>query len=52
MCDSVLVVILLVVVDTVVDAVVDAVVDRAVVADTDVEVDTGYAELSAETKLV
>ena len=48
MCDSVLVVILLVVVDTVVDAV----VDRAVVADTDVEVDTGYAELSAETKLV
>lgn len=44
MCDSVLVVILLVVVDTV--------VDRAVVADTDVEVDTGYAELSAETKLV
>lgn len=48
MCDSVLVVILLVVVDTVVDAV----VDRAVVADTDVKVDTGYAELSAETKLV
>lgn len=44
MCDSILVVILLVVVDTV--------VDRAVVADTDVEVDTGYAELSAETKLV
>lgn len=44
MCDSVLVVILLVVVD--------AVVDRAVVADTDVEVDTGCAELSAETKLV